>query len=251
MVNKIKLKKPDVIFAAVVGGSNVAWFKQLNAAGVTAKTQTLLTISVTEDEVLGIGGENLTGFFSSMKYFQSLDNPNNKSFVEAFKKMWGDKSVIGDVTVTAVATQALSRFDLDFAGTAVGAVAVNGTEAKFRRSGEELVITPAESLPKGKRFTVTVTGFTATPILANSGAPAGWVRTVDGTVLAGQPDSAHRLFPSNDHPRDPATYTITLTTPDGSTIMQRASWQLLSSTEQLSGLMLQPSPDLNSWVIAP
>ena len=101
MINKIKLKKPDVIFAAVVGGSNVAWFKQLKAAGVTSASQTLLTISVTEDEVLGIGGENLEGFFSSMKYFQSLDNENNKAFVSAFKEMWGPKSVMGDVTQAA------------------------------------------------------------------------------------------------------------------------------------------------------
>jgi urea transport system substrate-binding protein len=28
VINKIRLKKPDVIYAAVVGGSNVAWFKQ-------------------------------------------------------------------------------------------------------------------------------------------------------------------------------------------------------------------------------
>ncbi|MFT2543402.1 transporter substrate-binding protein, partial [Escherichia coli] len=70
LINKIKLKKPDVIFADVVGGSNVAFYKQLKAAGVTAKTQNLLTISVTEDEMLGIGGENVEGFFASMKYFQ-------------------------------------------------------------------------------------------------------------------------------------------------------------------------------------
>ncbi len=50
VINKIRLKKPDVIYAAVVGGSNVAWFKQLKAAGITSKKQTLLTISVTEDE---------------------------------------------------------------------------------------------------------------------------------------------------------------------------------------------------------
>lgn len=98
VINKIKLKKPDVIYAAVVGGSNVAWFKQLNAAGLNSKKQTLLTISVTEDEVLGIGGENLEGFYSAMKYFQSLKNPNNEKFVAEFKKMWGPKSVIGDVT---------------------------------------------------------------------------------------------------------------------------------------------------------
>jgi len=101
LINKIKLQKPDVVYAIVVGGSNVAFYKQLKAAGVTSEKQTLLTISVTEDEMLGIGGENMVGFYSAMKYFQSLDNENNKAFVAAFKKRWGDKSVIGDVTQAA------------------------------------------------------------------------------------------------------------------------------------------------------
>ncbi|WDT79396.1 MAG: transporter substrate-binding protein [Candidatus Manganitrophus sp.] len=35
VINKIKLKKPDVIYAAVVGGCNVAFYKQLKAAGMT------------------------------------------------------------------------------------------------------------------------------------------------------------------------------------------------------------------------
>lgn len=121
VINKIKLKKPDVIYAAVVGGSNVAWFKQLNAAGLNSKKQTLLTISVTEDEVLGIGGENLEGFYSAMKYFQSLKNPNNEKFVAEFKKMWGPKSVIGDVTQAAylgpwlwkAAVERAGSFDVD------------------------------------------------------------------------------------------------------------------------------------------
>ncbi|MGH1485187.1 MAG: urea ABC transporter substrate-binding protein [Cellvibrionaceae bacterium] len=121
VINKIRLKKPDVIYAAVVGGSNVAWFKQLKAAGITADKQTLLTISVTEDEVLGIGGENLEGFYSIMKYFQSQDNPNNKAFVSAFKKMWGEDSVIGDVTQAAylgpwlwkAAVEKAGSFDVD------------------------------------------------------------------------------------------------------------------------------------------
>jgi ABC-type branched-subunit amino acid transport system substrate-binding protein len=36
-----------------------------------------------------------------MKYFQSLDNANNKKFVAAFKAKYGAKSVIGDVTQAA------------------------------------------------------------------------------------------------------------------------------------------------------
>lgn len=117
VINKIKLKKPDVIYAAVVGGSNVAWFKQLNAAGINAKKQTLLTISVTEDEVLGIGGENLEGFYSAMKYFQTLKNPNNDKFVKDFKKMWGPKSVIGDVTQAAYLGPWLWKAGVERAGS--------------------------------------------------------------------------------------------------------------------------------------
>lgn len=101
LINKVKLKKPDLMFTAVVGGSNVAWYKQLKAAGVTSKKFNMLTISTTEDELLGIGGENAEGFYASMKYFQSLENENNKKFVEAFKAKYGEKSVIGDVTQAA------------------------------------------------------------------------------------------------------------------------------------------------------
>lgn len=121
LINKIKLKKPDLVFGAVVGGSNVAWFKQLNAAGLTFKKQPMLTISVTEDEVLGIGGENVEGLYSSMKYFQSLDLPGNKEFVAAFKKKYGEDAVIGDVTESAYlgpwlwkrAVEAAGSFDVD------------------------------------------------------------------------------------------------------------------------------------------
>ena len=121
LINKIKLKKPDVVFVDVVGGSTVAFFKQLKAAGVTGKTQVVLTLSVTEDEMLGIGGENAEGFYSSMKYFQSLDNPNNKKFVQAFKAKYGASAVIGDVTQAAylgpwlwkAAVEKAGSFDVD------------------------------------------------------------------------------------------------------------------------------------------
>jgi urea transport system substrate-binding protein len=121
LINKIKAQKPDVVYAIVVGGSNVAFYKQLRAAGVTAENQTLLTISVTEDEMLGIGGENMVGFYAAMKYFQSLDNDNNKKFVAAFKAKYGPNSVIGDVTQAAylgpwlwkAAVEKAQSFDVD------------------------------------------------------------------------------------------------------------------------------------------
>lgn len=46
-------------------------------------------------------------------------------------------------------------------------------------------------------------------------------------------------------------HVITLTTPDGATIMRQLSWLLYSTPDQLSGVTLHPSTDLNGWVIAP
>jgi len=121
LINKIKLAKPDVIYSVVVGGSNVSWFKQLKAAGITGDKFNLLTISTTEDEVKGIGGENVENFYSAMKYFQSLKNPNNETFVKDFKAKYGADSVIGDVTQAAylgpwlwkAAVEKAGSFDVD------------------------------------------------------------------------------------------------------------------------------------------
>jgi len=140
LINKIKLKKPDVIYAIVVGGSNVSFYKQLKAAGITSDKQTLLTISVTEDEVLGIGGENLTGFYSAMKYFQSLDNPNNKKFVAAFKAKYGAKSVIGDVTQAAYLGPWLWKMSVEKAGSFdIDKVAAASPDIEFKEAPEGYV----------------------------------------------------------------------------------------------------------------
>src|SRR5258708_8738259 len=144
LINKIKLKKPDVIYAIIVGGSNVAFYKQLKAAGITSDKWTLLTISSTEDEVLGIGGENIAGFYSAMKYFQSLSNDNNKQFVDAFKAKYGEKAVIGDVTQAAylgpwlwkATVEKCGSFDIDKVAAASSGVEFKGAPEGYVRVHE-------------------------------------------------------------------------------------------------------------------
>lgn len=139
LVNKIKAQKPDCIFCAVVGGSNVAFYKALKAAGITGDKQLLVTLSVTEDEMTGVGGENFAGFYSSMKYFQSLDNDNNKKFVAAFKAKYGKDAVIGDVTQAGylgpwlwkAAVEKAGSFDVD----KVVAASETGIELKTAPEG--------------------------------------------------------------------------------------------------------------------
>lgn len=122
-INRIRLQRPDVIYAIVVGGSNVAFYRQLKAAGIdlTREAPVLLTISVTEDEIRGIGGDNIEGAYACMKYFQSIENENNQEFVSAFREMWGSDMVIGDVTQAAylgpwlwkAAVERAGSFDVD------------------------------------------------------------------------------------------------------------------------------------------
>ncbi len=117
IVNKIKASQPDVIYPIVVGGSNVAFYKQLKAAGIDLGTQILLTNSVTEDEMLGIGGDYIAGAYTCAKYFQGLELPANKRFVANFKAMWGADSVIGDVTHNAYVGPWLWKLAVEKAGS--------------------------------------------------------------------------------------------------------------------------------------
>jgi urea transport system substrate-binding protein len=145
LINKVKLKKPDCIYSIVVGGSNVSWYKQLKAAGITGeslakKNQILLTISTTEDEILGIGGENVKGFYACMKYFQSLDNENNKNFVEAFKARWGKDAVIGDVTQAAYLGPWLWKLTVEKAGSFdIDKIAAASAGVEFKEAPEGYV----------------------------------------------------------------------------------------------------------------
>jgi aminopeptidase N len=124
--------------------------------------------------------------------------------------------VAGSETITAVATQALSRFDLDFAGRSVSAISVDGRTAAFTRRGGELVITPARPIGKGRRFTVEIGAFGAVPTEPGDTDPTyAFFVTADGSATAGQPEVMHYLYPSNDHPSDKATFSFTLDVPAG------------------------------------
>src|SRR5690242_5927086 len=67
-----------------------------------------------------------------------------------------DKSLRGTATITAVATQDLSRFDLDLAHLTASKVTVDGAGATSAAEGNELVITPAGGITKNRAFTVVV-----------------------------------------------------------------------------------------------
>jgi aminopeptidase N len=143
----------------------------------------------------------------------------------------------GTAVITAKATQALSRFDLDFRGTAdfrATGVLVNGVQAAISQQGQELVITPAAGIAAGRTFAVTVSyGGTPQVVTDPDQSIEGWVPTDDGAVAVGEPQGSPGWFPCNDNPRDKATYDISVSVPAGLTAMSNGV--LLSSTTAAGG----------------
>jgi urea transport system substrate-binding protein len=96
IISKIQEAKPDAIFNTLNGDSNVAFFKQFKDAGFTAETLPVMSVSVAEEEVRGIGPENVAGHYTAWNYYQTTDTPENEAFVAAYKKAYGDERVTSD-----------------------------------------------------------------------------------------------------------------------------------------------------------
>ncbi len=99
IIAKIKqaMPKGGVIVNTLNGDSNVAFFKQLKAAGITpANGYSIMSFSIAEEEVAAIGPEYLEGTYAAWNFFQSLDTPESKAFTAAFKAKYGDKRVTND-----------------------------------------------------------------------------------------------------------------------------------------------------------
>jgi aminopeptidase N len=126
----------------------------------------------------------------------------------------------GVTTISATATQDLSRFDLDLAGLEVASVSVDGDPAASTRQGDELVVTPRASIPDGHEFTTVVT-YGGVPKRIHQGTDlfeVGWQTHGREAFVVSEPSGAATFFPANDHPSDKATYTFHITAPSDQTV---------------------------------
>jgi urea transport system substrate-binding protein len=98
VIAKIKSALPSggVIYNSLNGSTNVAFFKALQGAGMTAEKYPSMSVSIAEEEVKAIGPQYLKGHFAAWNYFQTVDTPASKKFVEAFKAKYGADRVVND-----------------------------------------------------------------------------------------------------------------------------------------------------------
>src|SRR3954465_10264960 len=79
------------------GDTNVPFFKEYAASGLTAETAPVCSFSISEDEFRGLPAKQLVGQLGSWTYFQSINTPANKKFVTDFKSWLGKTTAAGVV----------------------------------------------------------------------------------------------------------------------------------------------------------
>ena len=96
IVNKVKEAGADAVFNTLNGDSNVAFFKQYRAAGLGPDTMPVVSVSIAEEEVKGVGVDNLEGQLTAWNYYQTTPGQVNEDFVAAFKAKYGEDRVTSD-----------------------------------------------------------------------------------------------------------------------------------------------------------
>jgi urea transport system substrate-binding protein len=144
VVSKIKSSKPDAVFNTLNGDSNVAFFKQLKAAGMNADNLPVMSVSVAEVEVAGIGVDNFKGQLTAWNYFQSMKADRNSKFVKAYQSKYGANQVTDDpiehaysaVFLWAASAQAANSTDVDKVRAASNGVTFDSPQGMIKLEGE-------------------------------------------------------------------------------------------------------------------
>jgi urea transport system substrate-binding protein len=74
--------KKTAVVSTINGDANVPFYKELGNQGISATDIPVVAFSVGEEELTGIDTKPLVGHLAAWNYFESIDTPENKAFIE-------------------------------------------------------------------------------------------------------------------------------------------------------------------------
>ena len=77
--------KKTAVVSTINGDANVPFYKELGNQGIKATDIPVVAFSVGEEELAGIDTKPLVGHLAAWNYFQSVENADNKAFIEKWK----------------------------------------------------------------------------------------------------------------------------------------------------------------------
>jgi urea transport system substrate-binding protein len=101
VIAKIKKSQADVILNSLAGDSNVPFYRSLAAAELGPEHMPVVTFGIAENELRELPVADMVGDYAAWNYFQSIDRPENRAFVQRFQAKYGKDRVVGDVMASA------------------------------------------------------------------------------------------------------------------------------------------------------
>lgn len=95
IAREIRRLKPSAVLNTINGDSNRAFFAALQAEGLDAGTAPVMSFSLSEDEARTMAPLPV-GHLASWNYFQAIDTPGNRRFVQAFQARFGAERATSD-----------------------------------------------------------------------------------------------------------------------------------------------------------
>jgi ABC-type branched-subunit amino acid transport system substrate-binding protein len=114
-IEDVRVLRPDFIFNTLIGESSYAFYRAYAAIGpanplIGPSRIPVTSCSLSEPELLSIGPKAAAGHIASSVYFQSIDRPLNRRFVERYRARFGaDEVTSADAEASYVAVILLAR----------------------------------------------------------------------------------------------------------------------------------------------
>src|SRR5579862_9578147 len=77
--------KKTAVVSTINGDANVPFYKELSNQGIKAKDIPVVAFSVGEEELAGLDTKPLVGHLAAWSYFESIDTPENKAFIQKWR----------------------------------------------------------------------------------------------------------------------------------------------------------------------
>ncbi len=152
MISAIKAAGADVILSTVIGDGNKPFYEQLARNGLNPEQLPVLSFTIGEDELSGLPVQQMVGDYAAWSYFQAIDNPVNKAFVERFRARYGPERRTSDSIVAAYNSVKLWAQAVEESGTEQTTEVRRAIRRQSLQAPEGVVSIDAETLHAWRPF---------------------------------------------------------------------------------------------------
>ena len=151
-VAAIKASGADVVFSSVVGDANKVFYHQMTHEGLTPEKLPVLSVTITEDDLRDLPVAEMIGDYAGWGYFQSVDRPENREFIDRFQKMFGEDRPTSDSIASAYNSVKLWAQAVAEAGTDATAEVRKHLRRQTRDAPEGIVSIDSDTLHTWRPF---------------------------------------------------------------------------------------------------